>query len=221
MCESAYSCGTSARSPSAWTHPSRCQASTSAGVAEAGLPASTPPTSRIVTGTPRSRNRRAACTNSCTPLSRSKRATIVTTTGGAGGSGSARHKSRSTPAPRMSTTCSSRTAPNDLSRSRSAPFWKITRLLRWPSARRYNRATTARTRRIFNEFDRNTKPSPEIAATMPGTRASRAAMPPYSTGLMVTKCTTCGRKRRNSRSSASKVPSSCNGCLPLRVIGMA
>ena len=94
---------------------------------------------------------------------------MVTTTGGSGGSGNARYSARSTPAPRIITTCSSRTAPRDFNRSRSLAFWKITRLLPCPSAIRYRRATTARTSRIFNEFDRNTNPRPEIAATMPGT----------------------------------------------------
>ncbi|MCY1309926.1 hypothetical protein D9M70_600700 [compost metagenome] len=72
----------------------------------------------------------------------------------------------------------------------------------------------------MSELDRKTKPSPEIAATMPGTRARRAAMPPYNTGLIVTRCTICGRKRRNRRTRAISVPSSCKGCLPLRVMGM-
>ncbi|CFP66604.1 Uncharacterised protein [Bordetella pertussis] len=37
---------------------------------------------------------------------------------------------------------------------------------------------------------------------------------------MVTRCTRPGRRRRNRRTSAHTLRSSCSGCLPLRVIGM-
>ncbi|CFW21141.1 Uncharacterised protein [Bordetella pertussis] len=81
------------------------------------------------TDSPRWRSRRAASTNSRTPLSRSRRAAISAVTGAAG-SGTTRYWPRSTPEPRIMTTCSARTAPRRASTSRSAVFWNTMRLLR-------------------------------------------------------------------------------------------
>src|SRR5690606_2426713 len=100
-------------------------------------------------------------------------------------------------------------------------FWKITRLLRWPKASRYKVSADhfKKSKPVRSRMKMN--PRPDTAATYAGTRARRAAIPPYNTGLMVTACTTSGRKRRYSRHKENKVAASCKGFFPLRDMGTA